>query len=177
MLVRAEDGAGEQAAALTAELAGAGVRVRLDDRVDLAFGRRSVDWELKGVPVRIEVGPRDLAEGRATLVRRDTATKDPVPLAEVAARVAAVLDDAQRSLLATARLRREEARTVEVATLEEAVDAASSGFARLPWAVVGEEGERRLAERGLTVRCLVRAEGAGIAATEEDLAAVVARAY
>ena len=48
---------------------GAGHRVRLDDRVETSFGRRSVDWELKGVPVRVEVGPRDLAVGQVTLVR------------------------------------------------------------------------------------------------------------
>src|SRR5206468_9092461 len=58
LLVRAEDGAGERAAALAAELADAGVRVQLDDRVDAGFGRRAVEWELKGVPVRLEVGPR-----------------------------------------------------------------------------------------------------------------------
>src|SRR5437660_2483724 len=71
LLVRAEEGAGERAAALAAELADAGVRVQLDDRVDTGFGRRAVEWELKGVPVRLEVGPRDLAAGTAALVRRD----------------------------------------------------------------------------------------------------------
>ena len=50
------------AEALVAELRAAGHRVRLDQRTDTSFGRRSVDWELKGVPVRVEVGPRDLAE-------------------------------------------------------------------------------------------------------------------
>ncbi len=177
LLVRAEDGAGEAAAALTAELAGTGIRVRLDDRVDLAFGRRSVDWELKGVPVRLEVGPRDLAQGRATLVRRDTATKEPVPLADVAARVALVLDDVQRSLLHGARLRRDE-RTAEVATLEDAVEAAAAGFARLPWAVVGEEGESRLVERGATVRCLMHPEAThSVDQDDADLVAVVGRSY
>src|SRR5690606_4241883 len=47
---------------LVGELAAAGVRTRLDDQVATAFGRRATDWELKGVPVRIELGPRDLAE-------------------------------------------------------------------------------------------------------------------
>ncbi len=178
LLVRAEEGAAEAAVTLTEELERSGVRVRLDDRVDLAFGRRSVDWELKGVPVRLEVGPRDLAEGRVILVRRDASTKEPVPLGDVGRRVVAVLDDAQQMLLADARLRRDD-RTEEVATLEEAVEAASSGFARLPWAVVGEEGESRLAERGVTVRCLVRPDGPqpGGAEDDTDLVAVVGRAY
>ena len=88
VLVRDEDGAGERAAALAAELRGAGVRVQLDDRVDTGFGRRAVEWELKGVPVRIEVGPRDLAAGTVTLVRRDIAgEKATVPLEGLGARV------------------------------------------------------------------------------------------
>ena len=67
-----EGGAGETASKLHEALVAAGVRARLDDRVDTTFGRRAVDWELKGVPVRLEVGPRDLAEGNVTVVRRDT---------------------------------------------------------------------------------------------------------
>ncbi|MDP8955231.1 MAG: proline--tRNA ligase [Actinomycetota bacterium] len=176
VLVRAEEGAGEAAATLRDELVAAGVRTSLDDRLGTSFGRRSVEWELKGVPLRVEVGPRELAEGVVTLVERHRGTKTAVALGEVVDRVGSSLIDGQRHLLAEASRLREE-RTVEVATLDEALDAASSGFARLPWAVVGEEGERRLAERGLTVRCLVRADGAGFAATEEDLVAVVARAY
>ncbi len=66
LLVRDEDGAGDRAAALVAELRDLGVRVRLDDAVDTGFGRRATAWELKGVPVRIEIGPRDLAQGEVT---------------------------------------------------------------------------------------------------------------
>ena len=64
--------------ALVAELRAAGHRVRLDDRTDTSFGRRSVDWELKGVPVRVEVGPRDLAEGNVTVVTRHRREKQNV---------------------------------------------------------------------------------------------------
>src|ERR1700749_3329935 len=56
---------------LELELAGAGLRVRVDDRIDLGLGRRLTDWELKGVPVRVEVGPRDLAQGTVNVARRD----------------------------------------------------------------------------------------------------------
>src|SRR5436190_4037517 len=51
LLVRGEDGAGDRAAAFAAELTAAGHRVNFDDRLDTSFGRRAVDWELKGVPV------------------------------------------------------------------------------------------------------------------------------
>ena len=60
LLVRGEDGAGEAAERLARELKGVDVRTEIDTRTDLSFGRRVVDWELKGVPVRVEVGPRDL---------------------------------------------------------------------------------------------------------------------
>src|SRR5690606_10640306 len=59
VLVRDEGGAGAAADALVADLRAAGHRVELDARVDQSLGRRAVDWELKGVPVRVEVGPRD----------------------------------------------------------------------------------------------------------------------
>ena len=65
LLVRDEDGAGDAAARLADELKAAGVRVRLDDQVATSFGRRATDWEIKGVPVRIEVGPRDVARVRS----------------------------------------------------------------------------------------------------------------
>ena len=177
LLVRNEEGAGERAAGIAAELKAAGHRVELDDRVDTSFGRRAVEWELKGVPVRVEVGPRDLAEGNVTVVRRDAGSKDTVPAAEVAARVAEALRAAQLNLLDEATRLRDE-RTVDVGTLDEAREAAQTGFARVPWSVVGEAGEKELAGGGVTVRCLQAADG-GLARTssEPDLMAYVARAY
>ena len=65
-----------------------GHRVRLDDRTETSFGRRSVDWELKGVPVRVEIGPRDLAEGNVTVVTRHRREKETVALAGVGETVA-----------------------------------------------------------------------------------------
>src|SRR5205807_9707526 len=91
LLVRDEDGAGEAASAVARELADLGLRVELDARTDVSFGRRAVDWELKGVPVRVEIGPRDLAEGKVTLVRRDDGSKSPVPRDELKTQVAAAL--------------------------------------------------------------------------------------
>ena len=57
LVVKDSPEVGAAAEALVAELTAAGHRVRLDDRTDTSFGRRSVAWELKGVPVRVEVGP------------------------------------------------------------------------------------------------------------------------
>jgi len=177
LLVRAEDGAGDAAAALAADLRASGVRVELDDRVDVGFGRRAIDWELKGVPVRVEVGPRDLAEGQVTLVRRDTGSKEPVPVASASAAVTAALGEVQAELLRQATELRE-SRTAAVSSLDEAREAAQSGFARLPWSAVGEEGETDLASGGVTVRCLQTDDG-GLPGSEDEagVVAYVARAY
>ncbi|MCI4354901.1 MAG: proline--tRNA ligase, partial [Thermoplasmata archaeon] len=92
-------------------------------------------------------------------------------------RVAELVFDIQRDLYDEATRRRDE-RTAEVSTLEDALEAAKTGFARVPWAAVGEEGEARLAREAVTVRCLQRADGSVPDAGEEtDLVAVVARSY
>ena len=178
LLVRDEAGAGETAGALSRELASLGLRVELDSRTDQSFGRRAVDWELKGVPVRLEIGPRDLAEGNVTMARRDDGTKTPVRIDDVKAEVASGLDAAQAALLAEAESFLD-AHTVEAKSVEEALDAAQSGFARLPMAAVGDEGETRLNEAGVTVRCLVTSDGGlpDADAPDDTLVAVVGRAY
>jgi prolyl-tRNA synthetase len=179
MVVRDDDdgSVGDAARRLAAALGDAGVRVRLDDAVSVGFGRRATDWELKGVPVRVEVGPRDLTEGVATVVRRDEGAKRTVPVDEIAASMPALLDDVQASLLAGATSFRD-ANIAEVSTVEEAIEAAQTGFARLPWSEVGEEGEARLAEHAVTVRCLQSSDGGLPSAEDEaDLVAYVGRSY
>jgi prolyl-tRNA synthetase len=75
-----------------------GLRARLDDRDNLTPGRKFNEWELKGVPLRVEFGPRDMKEGQAVLVRRDTGGKRPVKLTELASEAAKELDAIQSSL-------------------------------------------------------------------------------
>ncbi|MFB7246357.1 proline--tRNA ligase [Streptomyces populi] len=159
-------------------LTAAGVRVQVDDRTDTPFGRRAVDWELKGVPVRVEIGPRDLENGTATLVRRIPGSKEPVALDAPAALLPAVLEEDQALLLRQSRERRE-SRTSDVSTVGAAVEAAvAGGWARIPWADLGEEGEARLAEHAVTVRCLVAEDGSVPDADDAPgNVAVVARAY
>lgn len=159
-------------------LKAAGVRVHVDDRTDVPFGRRAVDWELKGVPVRVEVGPRDLENGTAMLARRIPGGKEPVALDALVRLLPTVLEEDQALLLAQSRERRE-ARTSDVSTLDAAVEAATAGgWARVPWAVLGEEGEARLGEHAVTVRCLVAADGS-VPDTDDapGNVAIVARAY
>jgi len=176
VVVRAEDGAGERAAALAAELRAGGLRVQLDDRVETGFGRRAIEWEIKGVPVRLEIGPRDVSAGTVTVVRRDTLQKESVGIDGVGARVAEALEEVQASLHGQA-LGRRDGRTTEVTSLDEARDAAQVGFARLPWDVV-RQAEDDLAKDALTVRCLQRADGGvPLSSDEPDLTAVVGKAY
>jgi prolyl-tRNA synthetase len=177
VLVRDEEGTRRAAEALAGELQAAGYRVRLDDKVATSFGRRSVDWELKGVPLRVEVGPRDLANGEVIMVRRDTLTKRAVPLAGVVSEAGSDLLAAQRDLLAASRAARE-TRTVQAATLEDAAEGAATGFATLPLAALGPDGEAELAVRSLTVRCVQRPDGSRAEADDEPgLVAVIAKAY
>ncbi len=177
LLIRGDDGAGEAAERLARELKGVDVRTQIDTRTDVSFGRRVVDWELKGVPVRVEVGPRDLASGVVTLARRDSGAKDTVPVAEAAPRVLSLLEHIQGELLAEATGRLE-GRTTSVDTVDEAVEAAADGFARLPWSVVGAEGEERMRADGVTVRCLRREDGSlPLDDAEPGLLATVGRAY
>ncbi|MGW7284587.1 proline--tRNA ligase [Streptomyces sp. NPDC054847] len=159
-------------------LTAAGLRVQVDDRVDTPFGRRAVDWELKGVPVRIEIGPRDLEAGTAMLARRIPGGKEPVSLDSLAALLPKILEDDQALLLEQSRSRRE-SRTSDVSTIEEAAEAAAAGgWARIPWATLGQEGEATLAEQAVSVRCLVAEDGSVPDADDAPgTVAIVARAY
>ncbi|HLL67100.1 MAG TPA: proline--tRNA ligase [Micromonosporaceae bacterium] len=177
MVIKEGDGVTEAAVKLRDQLRDAGVRVGLDDRVATAFGRRAVDAELKGYPIRVEVGPRDLAAGNVVLVRRIDGTKTPMPLTEVVPAVLAALDADQQALYDEAQARRDAA-TVDVATVAEAVEAAANGWARVPWSAVGAEGEAKANTSGVTVRCLLRADGSVPDHEDEpELVALLSRAY
>jgi prolyl-tRNA synthetase len=179
VVVAVKDAAGvaETLQRLERELVAAGTRVRIDDRTDIGLGRRLTDWELKGVPVRLEVGPRDLEAGVVELVRRDRSDRERVGLDGAASAAAAALGAVQRALYddAAALLA---GRTVDVDDVDAAVEAARSGFARLPWAACGPDGERRLNAAGASVRCVTTADGA----VPDDLdapglVAIAGRAY
>jgi prolyl-tRNA synthetase len=159
------------------ELRDVGVRAALDEQTDVSFGRRAIDAELKGIPVRVELGPRELAEGKAILVRRIPGTKEPVALAALVPEIEAALRTDQQTLHDQALARREAASPL-VESVDQAREAASHGWARIPWSVLGEHGEAALAEHAVTVRCLTRPEGdVPDSGDEPDLIAWVGRAY
>jgi prolyl-tRNA synthetase len=79
-------------------LRSAGIRVRVDWREEVTPGYKYNDWELRGVPLRLEIGPRDVQAGQGVLVRRDTRARESVPVATLPARVTILLEEIQQSL-------------------------------------------------------------------------------
>jgi prolyl-tRNA synthetase len=160
------------------ELRTLGIRVVVDDDADIQFGRRAVDWELKGVPLRLEIGPRDLAAGQATIVNRVSgAEKASVSLDGIGGEVARLVATEQDAMLAAARAERD-AHVVEVTSVDDAAAAAADGWAKISWSTLGLGGEATLARAGVTVRCLQRADGTVPDSDDEpDLVAYVARSY
>ncbi len=155
MQLDAESDVAEAAGRVEAELRAAGVRTHIDARTHTSFGRRSIDWELKGVPVRIELGARELTSGQATLVRRDDRSKSPVPLAGAARAAASLLDEIQQALFAASRTFREE-HTYPVTDLDEFRERVGGGGLFLAAWSGTEESEQALGERtGATIRCIL----------------------
>ncbi len=176
LCVRDEPELFEAAERIRAEMAAAGIRVSIDTRGG-TFGRRVTDWELKGVPLRVEVGPRDLAEGKATLVRRDTGEKLTVSLADVAPTAQRLVEEIHAAMFACSA-ERLAAATVETSTVAEVAEAAQMGFARVAWDVLKGDGEASLRTQAITVRCLQRADGSMPDHEDEaGLVAIVARSY
>ncbi|MBM3285779.1 MAG: proline--tRNA ligase [Candidatus Eisenbacteria bacterium] len=115
-------------------LRAAGHSLRVDLRDQLTPGWKYADWELKGVPVRIEVGPRDLAKNQAVLVRRDNRAKQFVPREGIAAALKETLETMQRDLFAKAlAFRDSRTRPLEDYDAFRAYMEADMGFATAHW--------------------------------------------
>src|SRR5215471_7359453 len=89
------------------QLAAAGIRVTLDER-DERPGWKFSEWEMRGVPLRLEIGPKDIEKSQVVLARRDTREKAFVPVSEAVGRIRALLDEMQRSLFERALKFRDE---------------------------------------------------------------------
>ncbi len=176
LVARAGEGVIEAATTVVDQLERAGVRVELDDRVEVSLGRRITDHELRGVPLRVELGPRELAANQAAIARRARTKKEMVALRALADLPRMLAED-QGELLAQATRLRDE-RTRPARSIDEALKIASEGFARLPWQALGTAGEDRLAAAGVSVRCLVREDGEPVDVPDAaGVDALLARAY
>ncbi|MGH3754492.1 MAG: proline--tRNA ligase [Pseudonocardiaceae bacterium] len=177
LVVRDDADVRARAHQVVGELRDVGLRAELDEQTDISFGRRAIDAELTGIPVRVELGPRELAEGKAVLVRRIPGTKEPVALAALVPEIEAALRTDQQTLHDQALARREAASPL-VESVDQAREAAAHGWARIPWSVLGEQGEAQLVEHAITVRCLTRPDGSlPDSGDTPDLIAWVGRAY
>src|SRR5215213_2048133 len=177
LVARAGEGVIESAERLVTELRHAGVRAELDPHTDVSVGRRIVDWELRGVPVRVELGPRDLESGQVPVALRARGEKPAHALDDLARAIPAILEAEQAELLRQARGLRDRL-TTRATTIEEAIEQAASGASRLPWAILGPDGEHRLLQAGISVRCVAREDGEPLDDPDAGgVEAIVARAY
>jgi prolyl-tRNA synthetase len=142
-------------ARLAAELRAIGVRVKVDDREGIRPGAKFHDWELRGVPLRAELGSRDLAAGVVTFARRDTLQKQQLALDGAPAVVPELLADIQRTLHAQAVELRER-RTIRPARYDEMRQflAAAGGFAVAGWCGSAECERRVKDDTTATIRVL-----------------------
>jgi prolyl-tRNA synthetase len=170
-----------------AALKEAGVRVRLDLRDEVNSGYKFNDWEMRGVPLRIEIGPRDVAQNAVVLARRDMPGKAGktfgVPVSTIDRSVPEMLDTIQAGILQRATEFRE-ANTHHVSNYEEfkEVLAGEGGFLRVYWAGTPEDEDRIKEETKATVRCFPfeKPEGEGVCfytGRRTDCVAIFARAY
>ena len=109
-------------------------RVKFDDRDNCSTGFKFNDWEMRGVPVRVEIGPKDLENNQAVLVRRDTGEKETVELKKLDERLESLLEEIQKNMYNECLKRREEKTSVAY-TLEEMIEIMekNQGFIKTMW--------------------------------------------
>ncbi len=145
---------GEKVAPIVAELRGKGISVKFDDADNKRPGFKFADYEVKGVPVRLALGARDLEEGTIEVMRRDTLEKETVPMEGIADRVAGLLDEIQENLFRKAlKVREEYTRTVD--TYDEfKKEIEKGGFILAHWDGTPETEALIKEETKATIRCL-----------------------
>ncbi len=148
------------------ELTAAGIRVKVDDRENLTPGYKYNDWELRGVPTRVEVGPRDVAKNSVALARRDIPGRDGkqfVSQEGLAQTVQDLLVEIQQNLLDKATKFRDE-NTFDVDNYDDFKTAVKTGFARVWWDGTNADETQVKEETKATIRCFPfeQPEGTGI---------------
>lgn len=142
-----------KAGELLADLKQAGVRIRMDDRSDVSPGWKFNEYEMRGIPVRIELGPRDLENGQAVLVSRVTGEKKTVALDNIVAEVQAMLDTVHQELFTRAlQFRDENLRSVDSLADLQANDDKLRGFVLAGWCGSRECEAKVKEETGATSR-------------------------
>ena len=131
-----------------------GFRVKVDD-TDKSPGWKFSECEMRGIPVRVEIGPRDIENGKAVLVRRDTHEKIEVSLDEIAAKVGELLETIQKDMLERARAHRD-SHTYSADNYEDFVKTIEEkpGFVKAMWCGDRACEDKIKEDTGATSRCM-----------------------
>lgn len=154
-IMQKKEGVLEKANELKKLLEAKGLRVKLDDNDNNSAGWKFNEYEMKGVPVRIEIGPRDIQNNVAMVARRDTLEKDTYDLAGIENTVSALLDTIQLDMLNRAREERDK-KTFTVSSMEELKEKMenSPGFAKTMWCGDRACEDKIKEETTATIRCI-----------------------
>ncbi len=149
-----KEGVLEAAEALRARLADAGLRVKLDDS-DNSPGWKFAEYEMKGVPLRIEIGPKDIEKGQCVAARRDTGEKIFIPLTELEPAAERLLNEIHDNLYAMALKNRED-NTFDIKSPAEAkiIAEGKGGFLRSKWCGEAACEVAMKEQAGVTSRCM-----------------------
>ncbi len=169
----------EKCAEIKETLEKAGVRVKLDDG-DNSPGWKFNEWEMKGVPLRIELGPRDIEEGKAILFRRDTLEKDGCRISAIAECVTGLLGTVQKDMLEAARKRRD-GRIVYADDLPGILKGVETGnFVKAGWCGCRACEDKIKAETAATARVFAEGETSktcAVCGKKAEHTVIFARAY
>ena len=149
-----KEGVLDKVYALKEQLIAAGFRVKVDD-TDKSPGFKFADCEVRGIPLRIEVGPKDIENGHAVLVRRDTREKIQVPFEELNEKTAEVLETIQNDMFEKAKKFLEE-HTSSATNMDELVEIVNTrrGFVKAMWCGCRECEDKLKEMSGITSRCI-----------------------
>lgn len=154
-IAQKKEGVLEHVTTLYEAVKAAGIRVKLDDSTENSPGWKFNEYEMKGVPIRIEVGPRDIENGVVLAARRDTLEKSTINRETAVADLKEMLDTIHRDMLQRARERRDE-KTFVIESYEDFKHKMINqpGFAKTMWC--GDEAceEKVKTETGVTIRCI-----------------------
>lgn len=150
-----KEGVLDKAYELKKQLQDAGLRVELDDNENYSPGWKFNEYEMKGIPVRIEIGPRDIKNNQVMAARRDTLEKGPVSMDGLTENIVQLLDTIQKDMLEKARKHRDE-NTYYIDSFEDFKQkmADKPGFAKAMWCGERECEEHVKAETAATIRCI-----------------------
>ncbi|MBU5628009.1 proline--tRNA ligase [Oscillibacter sp. MSJ-2] len=144
----------EAAGALRSRLANAGFRVKMDES-EQSFGWKAAEYEMRGVPLRLEIGPKDMEKGQCCIARRDTGEKTFVLLDQVEETVRRLLDEVHQNMYDQAKKNLED-NTCEAQTLEEVKTIVNSrgGFVKTKWCGQLECELKMKEDAGVSSRCM-----------------------